>query len=74
MCQNSMRFAGKIAFDFEYQTIADEMGEGLRLANALGGKEVLLMGQHGVLTVGRRVCDALDALYYLERASVTQVR
>ncbi|XP_072180818.1 putative aldolase class 2 protein PA3430 [Diadema setosum] len=73
MCQNSMRFAGKIAYDWVYETLAYAMDEGERLGKALGDKDVLIMGQHGVLTVGRRVCDAFDALYYLERAAKVQI-
>lgn len=73
MCQNSMRFSGRIAYDFDYEVLAYEMDEGERLAGALGERDILIMGQHGLLTVGSRVCDAFDALYYMERAAQVQV-
>ncbi|XP_054750681.1 putative aldolase class 2 protein PA3430 isoform X1 [Lytechinus pictus] len=73
MCQNSMRFSGRIAYDFDYEVLAYEMEEGDRLAGALGDRDILIMGQHGLLTAGKRVCDAFDALYYMERAAQVQV-
>ena len=47
--------------------------EGERLARALGEKSVLMMGNHGVLVVGRAVPEAFERLYFLERASQAQV-
>lgn len=73
MYQNSMRFSGRIAYDFDYEVLAYEMDEGKRLAGALGDRDILIMGQHGLMTVGQRVCDAFDALYYMERAAQIQV-
>lgn len=68
-----MRFSGRIAYDFDYEVLAYEMDEGKRLAGALGDRDILIMGQHGLMTVGQRVCDAFDALYYMERAAQIQV-
>jgi ribulose-5-phosphate 4-epimerase/fuculose-1-phosphate aldolase len=47
--------------------------EGERLAAVLGKKKILFMSNHGVLTVGRSVAEAYDALYYLERAAQVQL-
>lgn len=73
MSQNAMRFLDKIAYDMEYDGFANASSEGERLAKALGDKDLLMMGQHGILAVGRRACDAFDSLYYLERAAQLQV-
>lgn len=39
-----------------------------------GEKDVLLLANHGVLTVASTVSAAFDNLYYLERAAMVQVR
>jgi ribulose-5-phosphate 4-epimerase/fuculose-1-phosphate aldolase len=43
------------------------------LARALGPKSVLMMGNHGVLVVGKSVPQAFERLYFLERAAQAQV-
>jgi hypothetical protein len=40
---------------------------------AVAGKRVLMMGNHGVLVVGDSVAEAFDTLYHLERACRTLV-
>jgi ribulose-5-phosphate 4-epimerase/fuculose-1-phosphate aldolase len=65
--QNSMRFFERIQIDDQY----DGMGlgnEAERLASALTGRSILLMGNHGVLSMGDSVARALDDMYYFERA------
>ncbi len=71
--QNSMRFFGKIAYDIDYEGLPDVEDEGPRLARVLGDKEILLMGNHGVLAVGHNAAYAFDSLYYLEKACQFQV-
>ena len=36
-------------------------------------KKVLFLGNHGVIVTGETIADALDDLYYLERACEVQV-
>ena len=44
------------------------------MARLLGdGKNVLFMGNHGVLAIGATVAEAFDELYYLERACAVQI-
>jgi ribulose-5-phosphate 4-epimerase/fuculose-1-phosphate aldolase len=71
--QNTARYFNRIAYDMNYGGIADSAAEGDRLAAALGNRNTMLMGQHGVLVVGETVADAFDRLYYLERACQTLV-
>jgi ribulose-5-phosphate 4-epimerase/fuculose-1-phosphate aldolase len=71
--QNTARFFNRVAIDRDYGGIADNEAEGERLASALGNRRVLMMGNHGVLVVGQSVAEALDLLYYLERACRTLV-
>ncbi|MBM2767803.1 class II aldolase and adducin N-terminal domain-containing protein [Burkholderia anthina] len=70
--QNCMRFFERVAVDTGF----DGMGlgdEARRVADALGDKPVLLMGQHGVIVVASSVAQAFDDLYYFERACETYV-
>jgi ribulose-5-phosphate 4-epimerase/fuculose-1-phosphate aldolase len=71
--QTSARFYQRVAIDMNYGGMADTREEGLRLTRALADKQVLMMGNHGVLVVGGSVAEAFDALYHLERASRTLV-
>ena len=69
--QTSARFYNRVAIDTHYGGIADNAAEGLRLTRALGEHSVLMMGNHGVVTVGDTVAETFDALYHLERACRT---
>lgn len=71
--QTAARFFRRIAIDRDYGGMADNAEEGLRLTRALGDKNILLMGNHGVLVVGGTVAEAFDALYHVERACRLQV-
>lgn len=67
------RFYGRIAYDGDYDgvALADSVGE--RMAGMLGDAEVLLLGNHGVITAAPTVAQAFDDLYFIERAAMTQV-
>lgn len=68
--QNTMRFYNRIAVDTGFDGMGlDEEAE--RLSTTLGNKSILLMGQHGIMTVGQTVAQAFDALYYFEKACET---
>lgn len=72
--QNACRFHQRIAYDRHYSGMALQASEGMRVASLLeGGKSVLFMGNHGVIVVGNSVAQALDELYYLEKAAALQV-
>ena len=71
--QTGLRFDGQIAYDDDYRGVAVDGGEGDRMAQILGDKSVLFLAHHGVIVVERTVALAYDALYYLERACMTQV-
>jgi len=71
--QNTARFHGRISVDLGYDGIADNDVEGQRLAAALADKDILMMGNHGVLVVGATVHEAFEDLYFLERACQTMI-
>ena len=57
-----------------YEGVAIEADERSRLVRDLGEHRVLLMPNHGILTVGRTVGEAFMLLYYAERAAQIQLR
>ncbi|HEY0121643.1 MAG TPA: class II aldolase/adducin family protein [Rhizobium sp.] len=69
--QTSARFFNRVAIDRGFSGMADDLNEGVRLANLLGNRRVLLMGNHGVLVVGASIAQAFDELYHFERAART---
>jgi len=73
LSQNAMRFHGRVAADADYNGLALDEGEGERIALAMGGADVVFLGNHGVIVCGERMDHAYDDLYYLERACMAQV-
>jgi ribulose-5-phosphate 4-epimerase/fuculose-1-phosphate aldolase len=71
--QNSARFFGQVAYDDEFNGIAARPDEGERMADAMGGRRVLFLANHGVIVVGETVAQTFDDFYYLERACQVQV-
>jgi ribulose-5-phosphate 4-epimerase/fuculose-1-phosphate aldolase len=71
--QSALGFYNDVAYDPQYNGLALDVSEGERLAQALGPKSVLMMGNHGVLVVGNTVPQAFERLYFLERAAQAQV-
>ncbi|PPR77965.1 MAG: Decarboxylase NovR [Alphaproteobacteria bacterium MarineAlpha3_Bin5] len=68
--QTTMRFYNRVTVDNGYNGMG--LGnEAERLSKKLGNGSVLLMGQHGVITVGETVAQAFDELFYFERACKT---
>ncbi|MFW2589451.1 class II aldolase/adducin family protein [Sagittula sp. SSi028] len=70
---NTARFYGRTAYDLAFGGIADATEEGERLAETLGNKSVLVMGNHGVTIVGETVADAFEDLYFFEKAAQTLI-
>ena len=73
--QNSAMFFRRHAVDEGYGGMAFE-AEGARIAALLADPAIiaLVMGNHGLLVVGRDVAEAFNRLYYFERAAETYVR
>jgi ribulose-5-phosphate 4-epimerase/fuculose-1-phosphate aldolase len=70
--QNAIAFHGAMAV-CDYNGFALGSEEGERMAAALGGRSVLLLRNHGVVTTGASVAEAFNALYFFERAAQTQL-
>lgn len=71
--QVTARFYNRIAYDLNFGGIATAEEEGARIAATAGDKRVLMMGNHGVTTLGDTVAEAFDLMYHLERACRTMV-
>lgn len=71
--QVTARFFNRLAYDLDFGGIATAGEEGERIANAIGNHSSVMMGNHGVTTLGATVAEAWDALYHLERAAKTLV-
>lgn len=70
---NTARFYGRTAYDLSFGGISDAAEEGERLADAIGDKSVLVMGNHGVTIVGDTVAEAFEDLYFFEKAAQTLI-
>ncbi|AWD21486.1 class II aldolase and adducin N-terminal domain-containing protein [Fuscovulum blasticum] len=73
--QNTAMFFGRHVVDDAYGGMAFE-AEGARCAGLLADPKIttLIMGNHGVLVIGRTVAETFNRLYYLERAAETYIR
>ena len=73
--QNTATFFNRTVIDDHFGGLAFEE-EGARCAALLSdpAKKVMVMGNHGVLVIGRDVADTFNRLFYFERASETYIR
>jgi ribulose-5-phosphate 4-epimerase/fuculose-1-phosphate aldolase len=73
--QNTAMFFGRYVVDDHYGGMAFG-DEGARCAMMLGDPKIstMIMGNHGVLVIGRTVAETFNRLYYFERAAETYIR
>lgn len=72
--QNACRFHDRIAYDRDYAGLALDPDEGQRVASMFeSDRDILFLGNHGVIVIGPSIAEAFDDLYYLERAAKLQV-
>ncbi|MFQ3453248.1 class II aldolase/adducin family protein [Bradyrhizobium sp. UFLA01-814] len=72
LSQKSMILYGGIAYH-DYEGIALNLDERERLVRDLGGKDLMILRNHGLLTVGRTVSEAFLNMYQLELACRIQI-
>jgi ribulose-5-phosphate 4-epimerase/fuculose-1-phosphate aldolase len=63
----------RTGYDEAYDGPGLDPAEGERLAKACGDNTVMLMANHGALTLGNTIAEAYDRLYYLERVAQVQL-
>src|SRR6476660_1150204 len=71
LTQTAMRW-GKLAYH-DFEGVAVELDERQRLVADLGDCEVMILRNHGLLSVGRTIGQAFNSIYRLERACQTQL-
>jgi ribulose-5-phosphate 4-epimerase/fuculose-1-phosphate aldolase len=73
-CQTAMvAMTGGVAYH-DFEGIAVDADERARLIADVGDRSVLILRNHGTLTVGETVADAFVRMYFLERACQVQVQ
>jgi ribulose-5-phosphate 4-epimerase/fuculose-1-phosphate aldolase len=70
--QFAMRFYGRQSFH-DYEGVAIDVEEQARLISHMGENRVMVMRNHGILTIGRSPGEAFMLLYYFERAARIQL-
>ena len=71
--QTAQLLTGRVAYH-DYEGVALDHAERPRLQQDLGQMDMMLLRNHGTLTVGRNCADAFLKMYFLERACSMQVR
>ncbi|MDA7759151.1 class II aldolase and adducin N-terminal domain-containing protein [Amylibacter sp.] len=73
--QNTATFFNRYIIDNNYGGLALEE-EGERCAQLLQDpkKTVMIMGNHGVMVIGKSVAETFNRMYYFERAAETYIR
>jgi ribulose-5-phosphate 4-epimerase/fuculose-1-phosphate aldolase len=71
--QTAQLVIGDLAYH-DYEGVALDHAERPRLQQDLGTKNLMLLRNHGTLSVGRNCAEAFIRMYYLERACSMQVR
>ena len=73
LSQTAMLCLDHISFH-DYEGVALNLDERERLVKDLGDKNMMLLRNHGTLTVGKTVAEAFTYMYFLMKASEIQVR
>ena len=70
--QHAFKVYDRIAYH-DFEGIALDTDEQRRLVADIGDKDVLILRNHGLLTMGKSVRQAFESMYYLERACEIQI-
>jgi ribulose-5-phosphate 4-epimerase/fuculose-1-phosphate aldolase len=73
LTQHAMMVQGEVAYH-DYEGIAFDLDERERLVADMGAKHLMLLRNHGTLSVGVSCAAAWLAIYFLERACTMQIR
>ncbi|PHM19645.1 MAG: class II aldolase [Curvibacter sp. PD_MW3] len=72
LSQHAARYWGRVAYH-DFEGFAFDYSEQERLVAELDDKRVLILRNHGLLTIGRSIGEAFQELYFLERACAIQI-
>jgi ribulose-5-phosphate 4-epimerase/fuculose-1-phosphate aldolase len=68
--QNTMIFYNRVSVFNEFGGLGFK-DESIKMANALGNKQHMLLANHGIITTGETVAEGFNYLYYFEKAAET---
>ena len=68
--QNTMIFYNRVSVYNQFGGLGFEE-ESIKMANALGNKQHMILANHGIITTGETVADGFNSLYYFEKAAET---
>lgn len=71
--QTAMLVHPRIAYH-DYEGVALNLDERERIVKDLGDKDIMILRNHGTLTVGKTVPEAFTLMYFLENACEKQIR
>lgn len=71
--QTAMLVYPRIAYH-DYEGVALNLDERERIVQDLGDKDIMILRNHGTLTLGRTVAEAFTLMYFLENACEKQIR
>lgn len=72
LSQNAMLFHGQLGYH-DYEGIAVSLDERERLVRDLGDAGAMILRNHGLLTAGRSIAEAFNAMMFLELACKAQL-
>lgn len=72
LSQHAMRLTGNVSYH-DYEGVALDLDEQQRLVADMGDCMTMILRNHGLLSAGRTVREAVDYMYYLERACQAQI-
>ena len=73
LSQQSIFILASLAYH-DYEGVALNEAEKPRLVADMGNKNYLMLRNHGLLTVGKTIADAFQAMYFFEAACTIQIR
>ena len=71
--QNTMFFYNKVAVYNDFGGLGFQE-ESIKMANALGNKQHMILANHGILISGETVAEGFNSLYYFEKAAETYIK
>ncbi|RJG13577.1 class II aldolase/adducin family protein [Pseudomonas cavernicola] len=71
--QHALKFYKRLGYH-DYEGIALNPNERVRLVRDLGSHMAMILRNHGLLAVGRSIPEAFNQIYFLERACQAQVQ
>ena len=71
--QNTMFFYNKVAIYNDFGGLGFQE-ESIKMANALGNKQHMILANHGILISGETIAEGFNSLYYFEKAAETYIK